>query len=56
MIPPLIKQNTGLAFLGSAGLALLMLMAIEAWHRRRAAGYAWTIWRGQLAEYFWRWR
>jgi len=43
IVPPLIKQNTGLAFLASALLALAALAVIEAWHQRPLAGYAWTM-------------
>lgn len=40
VIPMFVKQNTGLAFLGSVGGAIVVLLAIEVWHRRRAAGHA----------------
>lgn len=43
VVPLFVKQNTGLAFLGSAGLALAILMALAAWNRRPVLGYAWTI-------------
>ena len=43
VVPLFVKQNTGLAFLGSAGLALAVLMGIEAWHHRPVRGYAWLM-------------
>jgi len=43
VVPLFVKQNTGLAFLGSAGLALAVLMGLEAWDRRPVAGYAWMM-------------
>ena len=43
VVPLFIKQNTGLAFLGSAGLALAVLMSLEAWRRRPVRGYAWVM-------------
>lgn len=42
-VPLFVKQNTGLAFLGSAGLALVVLTAIAVRCRRRIVGYAWTL-------------
>ena len=39
MIPLFVKQNTGLAFIVSAGLAFVILMTVEAWHRRSARRY-----------------
>lgn len=43
VIPLFTKQNTGIAFLGSVGLGLAVLIALEWRNRRRTAGYAWTI-------------
>jgi hypothetical protein len=43
VVPTFIKQNVGLAFLGSAGLAFAILLGLEAWRRRPVAGYAWLI-------------
>lgn len=43
VVPTFIKQNVGLAFLGSTGLAFATLMGLEAWRRRPVAGYAWLI-------------
>jgi hypothetical protein len=40
VIPLFVKQNTGLAFLASAALALVVLMVIEAWSRRSLRGHA----------------
>src|SRR3989442_9233824 len=39
VVPLLIKQNTGLAFLGTTGLALLALVITEAWRRHSARKY-----------------
>jgi len=38
-VPLFIKQNIGLAFLGSAGLAFLVLIAINVWKKRSIRGY-----------------
>ena len=43
VIPLFTKQNTGLAFLGSVGLGLAVLMGIECRNRLPIAGYAWTL-------------
>jgi hypothetical protein len=43
VVPMFIKQNVGLAFLGSTGLAFVTLMGIEAWHRRPIVGYVWLM-------------
>jgi hypothetical protein len=43
IVPLFVKQNAGLAFLGSAGLALTVLMGLEAWRRRPLSGYAWLM-------------
>ena len=39
VVPLLIKQNTGLAFLGATGVALLALAIVEAWRRQSARKY-----------------
>ena len=43
MIPLFIKQNTGLAFLVSTSLALLILISFEVFRRRPARHYALTL-------------
>lgn len=43
VVPAFIKQNVGLAFWGSIGLAFALLFVLEAWRRRPVAGYAWLI-------------
>jgi hypothetical protein len=43
VVPLFVKQNTGLAFLATAGLAITILMLLRAWRRQRASGYAWLI-------------
>jgi len=43
VIPLFVKQNTGLAFLGSTGLAVIALIGHEAWRRRPLAGYLWLL-------------
>jgi len=43
VVPLFVKQNTGLAFLASTGLALAVLMGLEAWGRRPVRGYAWLL-------------
>jgi len=43
VIPLFVKQNTGLAFVASAVLALLLLISIEAWHRRPLRRYLWLL-------------
>ena len=42
VVPLFVKQNAGLAFLGSAGLALTALMGMAAWRRRPIFGFAWV--------------
>jgi hypothetical protein len=42
-VPLFIKQNTGLAFVGCALLALAGLAALQVWRRRRELGCAWAI-------------
>src|SRR5580704_11405608 len=41
VVPLFVKQNTGLAFLASVGLAIAVLMAIELWRRLPVTGYLW---------------
>lgn len=43
VIPLFVKQNTGAAFLVSAGLALVSLVAHNLWQRRPAEGLLWVI-------------
>src|SRR5438128_7794690 len=43
VIPLFVKQNVGLAFLASATLGVVVLIAIEAWHRRSVWRYALVI-------------
>jgi hypothetical protein len=43
VIPLFVKQNTGAAFLASAGLALVALITINLWQRRPARGMLWLI-------------
>jgi hypothetical protein len=43
VVPLFVKQNTGLAFLGSAVLGLAVLMVIEALRRRAVRGYVWLM-------------
>ncbi len=43
IVPLFVKQNTGLAFLATAALAVVILIAREAWHRQRVSGYAWLL-------------
>jgi hypothetical protein len=40
VVPLFVKQNTGLAFLATAALAIVILIAREAWRRQRVSGYA----------------
>ena len=49
-VPLFIKQNIGLAFIGSAGLALLILIAISVWKKRPFRGYVLLI-AGALAGF-----
>jgi hypothetical protein len=39
VVPLFVKQNTGLAFLASTGLALVALTVIDSWHGRPIRGY-----------------
>jgi hypothetical protein len=43
IVPLFVKQNTGLAFLATAALAVAILIAHEAWHKQRVSGYAWLL-------------
>jgi hypothetical protein len=43
VVPAFIKQNVGLAFLGSTALAYAVLMGLAVWRRRPIAGYAWLM-------------
>ena len=43
VVPVLVKQNTGLAYLASAVLALLVLLATTDRRGRTAQGYAWIL-------------
>jgi hypothetical protein len=43
VVPLFVKQNTGLAFLASVGFALVVLLVIEAWHRRSIRTYLWVM-------------
>ena len=43
ILPLCVKQNTGLAFLASAAIAVVILITVKAWHRRRVSGYAWLL-------------
>ena len=43
VIPLFVKQNTGLAFLATAAIAIILLMAREAWLRQRISSYAWLL-------------
>ena len=43
IIPLFVKQNTGLAFLATVAIAVVIVMAREAWRRQRVSGYAWLL-------------
>ncbi len=43
IVPLFVKQNTGLAFLAAAAMAIVILIACEAWRGRRVSGYAWLL-------------
>jgi hypothetical protein len=43
VVPLFVKQNTGLAFLATAALAAVILIARETWQRQRVSGYAWLL-------------
>lgn len=42
-VPLFVKQNTGLAFLISAGLAFALLMSFDMWRHRPFRGYVWIM-------------
>jgi hypothetical protein len=41
VVPLFVKQNTGLFFLASAGVAVAVLIGVDAWRGRRVVGYLW---------------
>jgi hypothetical protein len=43
VVPLFVKQNTGLAFLATAALAIVILIAREACRRQRVSGYGWLL-------------
>jgi hypothetical protein len=43
VVPLFVKQNTGLAFLVSAGLAFAVLLGLNLWQRRPVRGYLWVM-------------
>lgn len=43
VVPLFVKQNTGLAFLATVTIAIVMLIARAAWRRQRVSGYAWLL-------------
>ncbi len=43
VVPLFVKQNTGLAFMGSLVLAILILMALRAWRKESTFLYAWLL-------------
>jgi hypothetical protein len=43
VIPLFVKQNTGLAFLGSTALAILLLIVMAAWRGQPVRGYIWIL-------------
>jgi len=43
IVPLFVKQNTGLAFLAAAVMAVVILIAFHAWQRQRVSGYAWLL-------------
>jgi hypothetical protein len=43
VVPLFVKQNTGIVFLAAASVAVVLLIAREAWHRQRVSGYAWLL-------------
>jgi len=43
VVPLFVKQNTGLAFLATAAMAVVILLAREAWRLQRVPGYAWLL-------------
>jgi hypothetical protein len=43
VVPVFVKQSEGLAFLASAGFAIVVLAAVRLWRRGSVRGYAWLI-------------
>ncbi len=43
VVPLFVKQNTGLAFLSTAALAVVILIAREVWRGQRVSGYVWLL-------------
>ena len=43
VVPLFVKQNTGLAFVVSAGLAFVALLGINLWRRRPVRGHLWVM-------------
>jgi hypothetical protein len=43
IVPLFVKQNTGLAFLAAAAMAVAILIAREAWQRQRVSGHGWLL-------------
>jgi hypothetical protein len=43
VVPLFVKQNIGLAFLGTTLLALLLLIGVNVWRRESVRGYVWLI-------------
>ncbi len=43
VVPLFIKQNTGLAFLATVALAVVLLIAWEGWRSQRMSGYVWLL-------------
>jgi len=43
VVPVFVKQNTGLAFIASAGASFVLLFAIDVWRRRAVLKYIWLF-------------
>ena len=43
VVPLFVKQNTGLAFLAAAAMAVAILIARDAWRGQRVSGYVWLL-------------
>jgi hypothetical protein len=43
VVPLFVKQNTGLAFLATTAMAVVIVIACEASRRQRVSGYAWLL-------------
>jgi uncharacterized membrane protein len=43
VVPVFVKQNTGLAFIASAGVSLGLLFVIDVWRRRAVHKYIWLL-------------